>query len=44
MADAGKGDFEASQQGWSGRVDPDGNLHQFVTSRSPNAVANMMPS
>lgn len=32
IADAGKGDFEASQQGWSGRVDPDGNLHQFVTS------------
>ncbi|AXC49972.1 ABC transporter substrate-binding protein [Paracoccus suum] len=32
IADAGKGDFEASQQGWSGRVDPDGNIHQFVTT------------
>lgn len=32
IADAGNGDFEASQQGWSGRVDPDGNLHQFVTT------------
>ncbi len=25
------GDFEAGQSGWSGRVDPDGNIHQHVT-------------
>lgn len=25
------GNFQAAQIGWSGRVDPDGNLHQFVT-------------
>lgn len=25
------GDFQASQVGWSGRTDPDGNLHAFVT-------------
>ncbi|HWT36615.1 MAG TPA: ABC transporter substrate-binding protein, partial [Paraburkholderia sp.] len=25
------GDFEAMYTGWSGRVDPDGNLHQFNT-------------
>ncbi|WGF90486.1 ABC transporter substrate-binding protein [Marinivivus vitaminiproducens] len=25
------GDFQASQIGWSGRPDPDGNIHQFVT-------------
>lgn len=25
------GNYEASQIGWSGRVDPDGNIHQFMT-------------
>ena len=25
------GDFEVGQSGWSGRVDPDGNIHQYVT-------------
>ena len=25
------GDYQAVQIGWSGRIDPDGNLHQFVT-------------
>jgi len=25
------GNYEADQVGWSGRVDPDGNIHQFVT-------------
>lgn len=25
------GDYAASQVGWSGRVDPDGNIHQFQT-------------
>jgi peptide/nickel transport system substrate-binding protein len=24
-------DFEAGQSGWSGRADPDGNIHQFVS-------------
>ena len=26
------GDYTASQIGWSGRVDPDGNIHQFMTT------------
>jgi peptide/nickel transport system substrate-binding protein len=26
------GDFQSTRVGWSGRVDPDGNLHQFVTT------------
>lgn len=25
------GNFQISQIGWSGRIDPDGNIHQFVT-------------
>jgi len=25
------GDFYVGQSGWSGRVDPDGNIHQYVT-------------
>ncbi|MEO1222817.1 MAG: ABC transporter substrate-binding protein [Pseudomonadota bacterium] len=32
LADQSAGDYQASQIGWSGRVDPDGNIHQFVTS------------
>ena len=27
------GNYQASQIGWSGRVDPDGNIHQFVTCK-----------
>ena len=27
------GNFQASQVGWSGRADPDGNIHQFVTCK-----------
>lgn len=27
------GDYTASQVGWSGRVDPDGNIHQFQTCK-----------
>jgi len=27
------GHFQLSLQAWSGRVDPDGNLHQFVTCK-----------
>jgi peptide/nickel transport system substrate-binding protein len=26
-----EGDYDAFQVGWSGRVDPDGNIHQFQT-------------
>ncbi|MCV6585279.1 MAG: ABC transporter substrate-binding protein [Marinibacterium sp.] len=32
LRDQSAGDYTASQIGWSGRVDPDGNIHQFVTS------------
>ena len=32
IADADAGDFQISQQGWSGRIDPDGNIHGFVTT------------
>ncbi|CUH40227.1 Glutathione-binding protein GsiB precursor [Jannaschia seosinensis] len=32
LEDQSAGDFTASQIGWSGRVDPDGNIHQFVTT------------
>jgi peptide/nickel transport system substrate-binding protein len=31
MKEAASGNFEAEQVGWSGRVDPDGNIHAFVT-------------
>ncbi|QBF32664.1 ABC transporter substrate-binding protein [Thalassococcus sp. S3] len=32
LADQSAGEYQASQIGWSGRVDPDGNIHQFVTT------------
>ncbi len=32
---AERGDYQAYIVGWSGRVDPDGNLYPFVTSRGP---------
>ncbi len=31
LSDQTAGDYQASQIGWSGRVDPDGNIHQFMT-------------
>jgi len=31
LQDQTAGDYTASQVGWSGRVDPDGNIHQFMT-------------
>lgn len=31
LQDQSAGDYTASQIGWSGRVDPDGNIHQFMT-------------
>lgn len=32
LSDQSAGDYTASQIGWSGRVDPDGNNHSFVTT------------
>lgn len=32
LADQTAGDYQASRIGWSGRVDPDGNIHQFMTT------------
>jgi peptide/nickel transport system substrate-binding protein len=32
LADQSAGDYTASFVGWSGRVDPDGNIHQFATT------------
>ena len=32
LADQSAGEYTASQIGWSGRVDPDGNIHQFMTT------------
>ena len=34
-----RGDFEALQLGWSGRIDPHGNLTTFLASREANNVA-----
>jgi peptide/nickel transport system substrate-binding protein len=33
LSDQSGGNYEASLIGWSGRVDPDGNIHQFVTCK-----------
>lgn len=33
MKESASGNFEAEQVGWSGRVDPDGNIHAFVTCK-----------
>jgi peptide/nickel transport system substrate-binding protein len=32
LSDQTAGAYTASQIGWSGRVDPDGNIHQFMTT------------
>ncbi|MEO1313379.1 MAG: ABC transporter substrate-binding protein, partial [Pseudomonadota bacterium] len=32
LADQSAGEYTSSQIGWSGRVDPDGNIHQFMTT------------
>lgn len=32
LRDQSAGEYTASQIGWSGRVDPDGNIHQFMTT------------
>jgi len=33
LKDQSAGNYTASQVGWSGRVDPDGNIHQFMTCK-----------
>lgn len=33
LSEAQNGNFELLMRGWSGRVDPDGNIHQFVTCK-----------
>ncbi len=33
LAEMQKGNYQASLNGWSGRIDPDGNIHQFVTCK-----------
>lgn len=35
LSEAQGGNFELLLRGWSGRVDPDGNIHQFVTCKGP---------
>jgi peptide/nickel transport system substrate-binding protein len=37
---AAKGDFEAFLLGWTGRVDPDGNIYNLVSCNSPNNDAH----
>ncbi|MFC0339611.1 ABC transporter substrate-binding protein [Paracoccus niistensis] len=32
VSDGAEGNFQSHTKGWSGRIDPDGNLHQFVTT------------
>jgi len=34
LAQTQSGDYDAVLTGWSGRYDPDGNLHQFVTCKA----------
>jgi peptide/nickel transport system substrate-binding protein len=33
LRDQQQGKFQLSKIGWSGRIDPDGNIHQFVTTK-----------
>ena len=33
LSQNGAGNFQTTLVGWSGRVDPDGNIHQFVTCK-----------
>lgn len=33
LADSAKGNFQVDMRGWSGRVDPDGNIYSFVTCK-----------
>jgi len=35
-----KGDFEAFFIGWSGRIDPDGNVYNFATCNAPRGLSN----
>ncbi len=44
LKDQTAGDFQATQVGWSGRVDPDGNLYGFVvTGARPERRALLQP-
>lgn len=33
LSEQSAGNYQTSQVGWSGRIDPDGNIHQFVTCK-----------
>src|SRR3546814_11791284 len=33
LAESSKGNFQMDMRGWSGRVDPDGNIFSFVTCK-----------
>jgi len=33
LAESSKGNFQVDMRGWSGRVDPDGNIYSFVTCK-----------
>src|SRR5690606_14516088 len=33
LAESAKGNFQVDMRGWSGRVDPDGNIFSFVTCK-----------
>ncbi len=33
LAESAKGNFQVDMRGWSGRVDPDGNIYSFVTCK-----------
>ena len=35
LAQQRQGNFEASFYGWSGRIDPDGNMHYLLTCKAP---------
>jgi peptide/nickel transport system substrate-binding protein len=35
---ASKGDYEAYLIGWSGRIDPDGNIYNFASCKGPPAL------
>lgn len=36
LAQNAAGNYEMSQQGWSGRIDPDANIHSFVSCNGAN--------
>ena len=40
LSKADAGTYEAFQIGWSGRVDPDGNIYQFVSTTDHRTTAD----